>query len=138
MVKSIHHINILVRDLETAIPVYERLLGLPVSYRDQLPERGVLAARFQVGETWLVLVQPTRIDGAPGRYLAEHGEGLFLLSFEVDSLQQEMDALGEAQFVGPIRSGVEDWRVIDLDPRRTFGAQLQFVSTTVATRTDTR
>lgn len=129
MVKSIHHINILVRDLEAAIPVYERILGLPLSHRDDLPERGVRAARFRVGETWLVLVQPTRSDSIPGRYLTAHGEGFFLLSFEVDSLQEEVDALGTRCFDGPTRRGAEDWQVVDLDPGLTFGAQLQFVST---------
>lgn len=129
MVKSIHHINILVRDLEAAIPAYEQILGFPVSHRDELPERGVRAARFQVGETWLVLVQPTRSDSVPGRYLMEHGEGFFLLSFEVDSLQVEVDALGTRCFDGPTRRGAEDWQVVDLDRRMTCGAQLQFVST---------
>ena len=129
MVKSIHHINIIVHDLEAAIPAYERLLGIAVSHRDDLPGRGVRAARFRVGEAWLVLVQPTRPDSVPGRHLAEHGEGLFLLSFEVDSLQQEVAALGAGAFDGPQRQGAENWQIVDLDRRLTFGAQLQFVST---------
>lgn len=118
MVHSIHHLNFIVADLEAAIPRWEAILGLPVAHRDELPERGVIAARFRVGETWLVLVQPTRADSVPGRFLAERGEGFFLLSFGVDSLEAEVARSGEAAFAGPTRSGVDGWQVRDLAPGR--------------------
>jgi methylmalonyl-CoA/ethylmalonyl-CoA epimerase len=126
MVHSIHHLNFIVRDLETAIPAWERLLGATVARRDELPERGVVAARFRLGDTWLVLVQPTREDSVPGRFLAAHGEGFFLLSLGVDSLASELDRLGDAAFQGPVRTGADGWQVRDLDPAPTGGIQLQF------------
>lgn len=132
MVRSIHHLNFIVRDLEAAIPAWERRLGLPVAARDSLPERGVVAARFRVGGTWLVLVQPTRADSVPGRFLATHGEGFFLLSFGVDSLAAERDRLGEAAFAGPVRAGAEGWQVRDLAPDPGVGpGVLQFTSAAV-------
>jgi len=127
MVHSVHHINIIVRDLERAISTYERVLNMPVTRRDRLEERGVVAARFRIGETWLVLVQPLRDDSVPGRFLSEHGEGFFLMSLEVDSLDEEMERLGMQMFDGPVREGAENWRVADLDASLTGGAQLQFV-----------
>ena len=125
MVRGIHHINFIVRDLEAAIPLYERILGTPVAHRDELAARGVRAARFRLGETWLVLVQSTRLDSAPGRYLAEHGEGFFLMSLGVDSLADELDRIGSDMAAGPQRAGAENWQVQDLRPELTFGAQLQ-------------
>ena len=125
MVRSIHHINCIVRDLEAAILVYERILGTPVAHREELQERGVRAARFKVGATWLVLVQPTRTDSVPGRYLAEHGEGFFLMSLAVDSLADDLKRIGPDMAAGPQRSGAENWQVQDLRRDRTFGAQLQ-------------
>jgi methylmalonyl-CoA/ethylmalonyl-CoA epimerase len=118
MVHSIHHLNFIVADLEAAIPRWEAILGLPVAHRDDLPERGVIAARFRVGETWLVLVQPTRTDSVPGRFLAERGEGFFLLSFGVASLADEVALAGEAAFAGPVRTGADGWQVRDLAPAR--------------------
>jgi methylmalonyl-CoA/ethylmalonyl-CoA epimerase len=125
MAHSIHHLNFIVRDLDAAIPAWERLLGCPVSRRDELRERGVIAARFRLGETWLVLVQPTRDDSVPGRFLAAHGEGFFLLSLGVESLSGEAARLGDAAFAGPVRSGADGWQVRDLDPTRVSGIQLQ-------------
>jgi methylmalonyl-CoA/ethylmalonyl-CoA epimerase len=127
MVKRIHHINFVVRDLEAAVGRYEKILGMPVTGRNRLEERGVHLAHFLLGGVWLVLVQPVKADTAPARYLAEHGEGFFLLSLETDSLAGEIERLGEALFDGEERAGIEDWRVRDLDIGQSFGAQLQWV-----------
>ena len=129
MVRCVHHINFIVRDLEAAIARYEEILDMRVTLRDHLDERGVDTARFRVGETWIVLVQPTGADGEPARHLAEHGEGFFLMSLEVESLQEEVSRLGAGMFEGDERQGVDDWRVRDLDRATTYGAQLQLVTT---------
>ena len=122
---GIHHINFIVRDLDAAVPVWERLLDQPVTSRDRLDSRGVDIARFQLGPTWLLLVQPTEADTVPGRFLAEHGEGFFLISLGVESLDDAIARLGEDWFDGPARAGLDDWRVCDIDIARTFGAQIQ-------------
>ena len=130
MLKNVHHINLLVRDLDIAVKRYQETLGVTDMVYGDLWERGVRTARFMVGQTWIVLVQPTNASGVPGRHLAEHGEGLFLLSFAVDSLQ---DSVGEIRERGAQttstnpRQGLEHWQVIDLDPAQFFGAQLQLV-----------
>ena len=129
MQDRIHHINFIVRDLDAAVPVWEQVLGQPASSRDHLEGRGVDIARFQLGSAWLVLVQPVRDGTAPARYLAEHGEGFFLISFGVDSLADELSRLGDDWFDGPIRDGLDDWQVRDLDIHRTFGALVQLTET---------
>ena len=86
--------------------------------------------RFLVGETWIILLQPTDPAGIPGRHLARHGEGFFLASFEVDNLE---DALGELSDSGITaldtapRKGLDDWRVTDLDPECFCGVNIQLV-----------
>ena len=86
MLHSIHHVNFRVRDLDTAVARWRKILDLDCETRESLPGRGVDTARFRVGVTWLVLVQPTNPDSVPGLHLEEHGEGVFLLSFGVDDL----------------------------------------------------
>ena len=129
MARSVHHINFIVRDLEVAIARYEQILDTPVTLRDRLEHRGVDTARFKLGETWIVLVQPTGSEGEPARYLKENGEGFFLMSLEVDSLEDEVNRLGPEMFRGDERPGVDDWQVVDLNSEQTFGAQLQMVTT---------
>jgi methylmalonyl-CoA/ethylmalonyl-CoA epimerase len=125
MVRKIHHINFIVRDLEAAVPVYERILGQPVTRRDHLSGRGVDIARFELGDTWLILVQPVKQGTEPARFLDEHGEGFFLLSFDVESVADAAQTSGVPP-QGPSRDGLDDWHIQDLDLTATFGAQIQY------------
>lgn len=128
MLQRIHHINLLVADLDAAVQRYTKALGITDWVYEDLPRRGVRTARFRAGESWVVLVQPVDPDGAPGRYLAERGEGLFLLSFGVADLAAALDHLdkaGEPLRGGPERTGLDGWRIADLSPQAFFGAQLQ-------------
>jgi methylmalonyl-CoA/ethylmalonyl-CoA epimerase len=125
MVRKIHHINFIVRDLEAAVGVYERILGQPVTRRDHLSGRGVDIARFELGDTWLILVQPVKQGTEPARFLDEHGEGFFLLSFDVESVADAAQASG-VPTQAPSRDGLDDWHIQDLDLAATFGAQIQY------------
>ena len=127
MIQSIHHINFIVRDLTSAVPAWEQILDRQVTSRDRLEERGVDIARFDLGQTWIVLVQPTRAGTAPADHLEQQGEGFFLISLETDSLQAEVERLGEVAFDGPQRNGLDDWRVRDVEISRMSGVQVQLV-----------
>jgi catechol 2,3-dioxygenase-like lactoylglutathione lyase family enzyme len=121
MVTGIHHINFIVRDLDEATTRFESALGMSVTSHDELEGRGVRIARFWLGNAWLVLVQPVRDGTVPAHYLAEHGEGFFLLSLDVEDAETYPGA-------GPVRAGLDDWTVADLDATGTLGIQLQVAS----------
>ena len=129
---SLHHINFIVRDLDLAVARYQQALGFGDPIRDELPERGVRIARYQLGETWLVLVQPTREDSIPGRHLREHGEGVFLVSLGVDKLDESIESV-RAAGVGVLddepRRGADGWKIQDIGPEDFFGVHLQLVET---------
>ncbi len=113
----VHHVNLLVRDLQTAKQQYASLFD--VDFIDEsLPSRGVVTARFLAGDTWIVLVQPVG-EGAPMRLLREKGEGLFLLSLGV---QQEAHT---SPSLTPMRTGLSSWQVADVDPNCISNGQLQ-------------
>lgn len=130
-VTHIHHINFLVLDLDAAIARYAQILGQAptAAIVAELPARGVRTARFQVGAAWLVLVQPTDPNKVPGQHLATHGEGFFLISLAQDSPLESADAQRVRELgldEKGIRNGLEDWRVWDIEPASTFGAQIQY------------
>jgi methylmalonyl-CoA/ethylmalonyl-CoA epimerase len=128
VLRRIHHVNLLVRDLDAAVARYTEALGVEGWIYGELAARGVRTARFRAGESWVVLVQPMEPQSAPGRYLADHGEGLFLLSFGVDDLDSALARLetGSAALrAGPERRGLEGWRIADLSVEAFFGAPLQ-------------
>jgi len=130
--QRIHHINFLVKDLDLAIQKYRQWFGVDISDPQNLPERGVITARFKVGEVWIVLVQPVKEESVPAQYLREHGEGVFLVSCQVEDVgtasRQIIENGGKVSNTVP-RQGLEDWQLIDLPPDELFGVNLQLVQT---------
>lgn len=127
IITGVHHVNLLVRDLDRAMTQYQAQLGVAGFIVDELPGRGVRTARFRAGETWIVLVQPIAA-GEPQRVLDEHGEGLFLLSLGVSDLPGAMDAVhagGGGLTSDQPRTGLDGWQVIDLDSASISGGQIQ-------------
>ena len=128
MLESVHHINLLVRDLTQACARLSGALGIEFGPAESLAARGAIAARARIGSTWLVLVQPTDPDGVPGRRLAERGEGVFLISFGVADLDAAIATLAErgTGFTSAApRRGLADWHVIDTALGAEFGVDLQ-------------
>lgn len=127
MIRGIHHVNLLVRDLEQAMQQYQQVLGVDDFVVEHLPSRGVKTARFRAGEAWIVLVEPIA-KGEPADVLAEQGEGLFLLSLAVDDLDSACrDVSGRGgSFTAPAsRKGIANWQIIDIAPSDVAGARLQ-------------
>ena len=130
MLNKVHHINFVVQNLDDAIERYETVFGLQAVRRDRLEARGAKTARFRLGDLWIVLVQPTDPDGAPGRYLAEKGEGFFLISYQVEDIAKASAKVKEngARLLNETpRQGLDDWRVVDIDPDDTHGVLCQLV-----------
>lgn len=125
MISHVHHINFIVHDLDKAIARYQNLLGLNDFQIDSLEKRGVITARKKLGNTWLILVQPTNRTGKPAQYLKQHGEGFFLMSLATDDLDVQTDKVKQHYEVGETRQGLENWAVTDLPRDAFFGAQIQ-------------
>jgi len=116
-IHSIHHINYVVKDLEIHTAYLEKVLGCkPIL--EGLSGRNVKTARFPIGESWLVVVQPLSEEGEVARILSERGEGLFLLSLGVDNLENSLNKLSQQGIKldskGP-RKGLDTWSIHDLD-----------------------
>ena len=130
MLTRLHHINFLVKDLDQAVSRYEEILGVVVTQRDVLPDRGVKIARVRLGETWIVLVQPTDTQGIPAKHLERHGEGFFLISYQVEDVLAagtKVTAAGVAPVNSEHRQGLDDWLVLDLPADDLFGVSTQLV-----------
>ena len=123
---TLHHLTFVVRSLEESVPRWRSLLGDPVAFED-LPARGVRTARFALGGSWVVLVEPTGADGVPAEHLARHGEGLLLMSVGVESLDAVVSHLASEGIEpsGPRRAGLQGWQLQDLARGPFNGVQVQ-------------
>jgi methylmalonyl-CoA epimerase len=82
MLGDVVELSVVVRDLEAAIERYTRLFGLTVHHRAESKEFGFKNAILPTGIGHIELMQPTDPDKPVGRFLARHGEGVYLVGFE--------------------------------------------------------
>ena len=128
MISHIHHINFIVENLGGAVARYQKNLGLGDFIFDTLTPRAVKTARIKLGDTWLVLVQPTDKNSLPALFLKENGEGFFLMSLGTDDLDAQLKDYEDKQSKPPSisrRRGLENWAIADLPSDDFFGVQVQ-------------
>jgi methylmalonyl-CoA/ethylmalonyl-CoA epimerase len=102
---NLHHVGIVVADLDAAILNYEAL-GFGDADRFDIPDQGVRAAFFPLASGSIELIQPTDPEGAIGRFMAKRGEGFHHVAYEVEDLAGTLEVLATA--------GIE---LIDFAPR---------------------
>lgn len=125
MLTHIHHINFVVKDLGSASTYFTHLLQQQPTL-ENLPQRKVNTARYKIGESLLVLVQPIDKTGVVADVLANKGEGVFLLSFATDCID---DTLAQLELsAGEHRKGLDGWDICDLSSIEQFGAILQLTN----------
>jgi methylmalonyl-CoA/ethylmalonyl-CoA epimerase len=112
----IHHVAVVVRDLESAIEVYRDRLGLAVESIQDIASDRVRIAFLPTGESRLELVQPTDETTGVARYLERHGEGFHHVCYEVDRLADTLTRLSA--------EGIE---LIDTLPRRGAEGPVAFL-----------
>jgi methylmalonyl-CoA/ethylmalonyl-CoA epimerase len=124
---KVHHLNFVVKDLQANIHFMTRVLGCqPIV--EELPARLVTTARYQLNGMWIVLVQPLSEQGVVAEILKEKGEGMFLLSLGVESLQESIIQLENSNIkmeASGARQGLSDWIVQDIETPAALGAILQ-------------
>jgi methylmalonyl-CoA/ethylmalonyl-CoA epimerase len=112
----IHHVAVVVRDLDEALGFYRDTLGLPLELVLPVPTDRVRIGFLPVGESRIELVEPTDDTTGVARFLASRGEGFHHVCFEVPDLATALDTLA--------RQGVE---LIDREPRAGADGPVAFI-----------
>ena len=125
MIKRISHLGLAVRDLDAAVELYEKVLGLRLESRFESGADGIRAAMFRAGDIEIELMEPLAEDTPVGRFLAKRGEGVHHVCYKVDDVAA---ALAEARGAGletidpePREGGEGRTKVAFLHPRSTMG-----------------
>ena len=119
MIQKLHHVGVVVRDMDQAMRFYRDALGLQVHKEAMIQEQGVRAALLTLGDSEIELLQPVVPDTGVARYLEKRGEGLHHLCFQVDDIERDLDALR--------RRGTE---MIDLETRIGLAGRICFLHPT--------
>lgn len=116
-VRKVSHIGIAVEQLAAQVPFYRDQLGLQLIGEEEVVDQGVRVAIFQVGDTRIELLEPTRPDSPIARFLERRGPGLHHLAYGVDEVGGVLARLKQ-----------QGCRLIDEQPRAgAHGAQIAFI-----------
>ncbi len=116
MFSKIHHVGIVVRDIEAAYGFYRDTLSLPVHKEDIIQDQGVKAALLAIGESEIELLEPIAEGTGVARFLEQCGEGLHHLCFATHDVAA---ALATAK--------ARDIPVIDQQPRVGLAGMICFL-----------
>jgi methylmalonyl-CoA/ethylmalonyl-CoA epimerase len=126
---TLHHVAIVVADLEAAIERYTAL-GFAGVERFTLSEQAVEAATFRAGSGWIELIHPTDPDGPIARYLAKRGEGMHHVAYAVDDIESaltQLTAFGVRLIDAAPRTGAHGWRIAFVHPDSCAGVLTELV-----------
>lgn len=86
MLGDVVELSVVVRDLDKAVERFTRLFGLKVHRRGTSEEFGFKNAILPTGIGHIELLQPTDPTKPVARFLEKHGEGVYLVGFEVEDI----------------------------------------------------
>ena len=125
----VHHVAVVVRDMDAALAVYRDTLGLPLELVLPIASDGVTIAFLAVGETKVELVQPTDPSTGVARFLESKGEGFHHVCFEtpdVDAMLADLAGRGVELLDAQARRGAEG-PVAFLHPRSCHGLLVELI-----------
>ena len=117
MVTNIHHVGIVVSNLDRAYPFWRDTLGLPLIREAVIESQGVRAALLAAGESEIELLEPIAPDTGVARFLAKRGEGLHHLCFLTPAIDRALVALQA--------KGVP---LLDAAPRQGLAGRIAFLN----------
>ncbi len=126
---KIDHICIAVKDLEQARRIWEPVLGKTEpddAYIDE-PEK-IKVARYWIGGVGFELMESTAPDGDVAKFIEKRGEGIMLISLNVDNTRESMAELKEKGY--PFIGGARPFRDCEfsfIHPKKMSGVLLELI-----------
>jgi methylmalonyl-CoA/ethylmalonyl-CoA epimerase len=122
----IAHIGIAVRDLETILPFYRDVLGMPETPLDDAD--GARIAGLEAGESLVELLEAQAAESPIARFVEKRGPGIHHVCFAVDDIDGTLArcrAAGIRLIDETPRLGAEGKRIAFLHPSSTGGVLVE-------------
>lgn len=126
--QKIEHIGIAVKNLEEAIPRYEKLLNTPCYKTESVESEKVNTAFFQTGPNKIELLESTDPGGIIARFIEKKGEGLHHIAFDVADIYAEMERLRAQGFLllnDSPKDGADNKLICFVHPKHSNGVLIE-------------
>lgn len=126
---KLDHLCIAVKNLDEARKIWEPILGKTGpddAYVDESEK--IRVARYWLGGVGFELMESTSADGDVARFIEKRGEGVMLISFNVDNTREAMAELKakDYPFIGGARQ-FRDCEFAFLHPGKMNGVLLELI-----------
>lgn len=132
-VNKIHHIAIVVENMDQALPFWQDTLGITVSGLKDIAKEEAQVGFLPLGDSEIELIVPTSNDSGLAKFLAKRGPGLHHLCLEVDDLEAFLLKLKEKNvrlINDQPRINQEGRRYIFIHPESTNGVLVELYEKT--------
>ena len=116
MLKRIHHVGVVVPNLEEGLKFWRDVLGMTFKKSATIQDQGVRAALLDAGGSEIELLEPLNPEGGVGKFLAKRGGGLHHVCFESDNVTADLDA-----------ARAKGIQLIDQRPRKGLAGMICFL-----------
>lgn len=129
MINGIYGLNVAVKDLDKAIARYESVFGVKAERLGpgDFAFPGLLGGKLNINGFHITLIASSNQDSAVAKFIERRGEGMFLLSLEVEGIEREVGALKERglQFILEQTASGAFGAVNFVHPKSMHGVQLE-------------
>lgn len=133
-INKVDHICIAVKDLDAAMRIWEPVLGKTEPddpYVDEAEQ--IRVARYWIGEVGFELMESTAPDGPVAKYIEKNGEGVMVVSLNVDSTREAVEELqcGDYPFIpdasGKVARSFRDCQFAFIHPKKMNGVLTELI-----------
>jgi methylmalonyl-CoA/ethylmalonyl-CoA epimerase len=127
-VKSIHHIAVVVSDMQASLSFWRDALGMQLRELREVPAEQAQVAFLPTLGSEVELVLPTRDDSGIARYLVKRGPGMHHLCLEVDDIAAmlvQLKAKGVRLINDELRLAADGRRYAFVHPESTGGVLVE-------------
>ncbi len=127
-VNRIHHVAVVVDDMEESLSFWRDALGLQMTELRDSPAEQVQIAFLPVAGSEIELVRPTSADSGLAKYLAKRGPGMHHICLETDDIEammMQLKAKGVRLINDTPRTGVDGRKYAFIHPESTGGVLVE-------------
>ena len=116
MFNDLHHIGIVVEDIDAAEKFYENILGLTKTHREVIPDQAIEAVLLNAKNCEIELLKPIDDVSGVAKYLEKFGSKFHHLCFTVDEIEVELSRINNLPM-----------ELIDKSPRKGLVGEVAFI-----------
>ena len=127
-IEKLDHVGIAVEKLDSALPIWEGVLGMVLAGTEEVVEQKVRTAFLPVGGSEIELLESIDPESPIAKFIAVKGQGVQHLAFrvaDIDTALAELKAKGVRLIDETPRRGAGGARIAFLHPKSTGGVLIE-------------